>query len=80
MPKHYAVGQNVQEYEVYFDNTKTATLVYDAPFSQRPIVQLTMEDTGAVPAYKTSVTATGCTIKFKTPFIGTVTVLVMAKS
>jgi len=79
MPKHYAVGKNVQEYEIFFDNTKTAYIVFDTPFTLRPIVQLTMANSGNLPAYKHAVTTNGCIIKFKTRYIGTVAAVVMEK-
>jgi len=71
-PKHYAIGQNVQSGTVYFDNTKTVVVSFTNPFQQPPIINLTMNDSGAIPAYKTNVTTTQFKIKFKNAWMGEV--------
>ena len=77
--KHYAAGSNVQHYTVQFDNTKTATLTFDSAFSKKPMIQLTMNDSGNVPVYKTNVTTSSVKIRFKTKWTGEVDVVAMAR-
>jgi len=79
MPKHYAVGKNIQHYTAYFQNTKVVKLTYDEPFEKVPMVQLTMTDSGTVPVYKQRVTKTEVKIAFKTKWTGEVDVEVIER-
>jgi len=79
MPKHFAVNQNIQYYTIDFDNTKTVELTYDNAFPKKPMVQLTPNDSASFPVYKTQTTTTGVKIKFKTPWTGSVDVIVMER-
>lgn len=79
MPKFYAMGVNVQHYTVNFDNTKTVTLTFDSAFTKKPLVQLTMNDSGTMPVYKTNVSTANVKIKFKTPWTGEVDVTVLER-
>jgi hypothetical protein len=79
MPKHYAIDANVSQYTVYFDNTKTVTLTFPTPYARPPMIQLTMNDSGVAPVYKTTITTTSCQIKFKSNWTGEVDVLVMER-
>lgn len=72
MPKHYAMGTNVQAGTVVFNNTKTMTITFPTAFKLRPHVNLTLADDNNAPAHKQVVSKTQMKIKFKTPFTGEV--------
>lgn len=77
MPRHYAIGINVQPYRVYFSGVKTMTVVFVRPFQTVPSINVTLEDSSTSPAWKTAVTQNGCTIKFQTSYTGWVAVQAM---
>ena len=79
MPRHYAVGSNVQEYTVQFNNTKSAVIQFVYTFSKKPIVQMTLRDSANVPPYKAIVTTSYATIRFKTPYSGSLDVMVLER-
>jgi len=79
MPKHYAVGENAQNYTVTFDNTKTVVLTFDKPFTYKPRVVVTGDDSGAMSVYKKDVTTTDCTLRCQANWTGSVDVLVMQR-
>lgn len=80
MPKHYALGQNVQHMTANFRNTKMVEITFDNAFTRKPMVQLTMNDSGNMPAYKTHVTTTGAKIRFQNSWTGEVDVLVTERT
>lgn len=80
MPKHYAVGKNVQTGSVHFDNVKTVVVNFEAPFQKRPNITLTLSDNNNTPPYKTQANTTQFKIKFKTAFMGDVDWQAMERS
>lgn len=72
MPIHYAAGQNVQTGTAFFDNVKTVVVTFENAFLKTPNISLTMNDSGAVPVFKTDVTTTQFVIRFKTSWSGEV--------
>lgn len=79
MPKHYALNTNLQHYTVKFENTKVSKLTFDTSFSKPPMVQVTPNDSGTFPIYKTGVTSTGVKIRCKTAWSGEVDVEVIER-
>ena len=73
MPKHYAIGKNVQTGTVDFDNQKICTIVFPISFSYHPAVTITLENTTTthVPV-RTKVSKAEFKILFQTPYTGTV--------
>lgn len=78
MPKHYAVGENVQTGTVYFNGTKTMTVWFSKPFTHKPSVTLTLGDVNNTPPYRTNIVTTKMEIKFKTAYLGNVNWVAMA--
>jgi len=72
MPKHYAVGENMQAGTVKFDGTKTMIVRFKKPFSYRPTVTLTLGDVNNSPPYRKVVTKTAMLIRFQSAYIGEV--------
>jgi hypothetical protein len=72
MPKHYAVGENVQMGTVNFDGTKTMTVWFQKPFSHVPSVTLTLGDVNNAPPYRTVESTTKMNIRFRSSYIGKV--------
>lgn len=79
MPKHYAINENLQHYTVTFNNTKTVSITFDKAFDKKPIVQVTPNDSGAFPLYKTNVTPTGASIRCKAKWTGDVDISVIER-
>jgi len=79
MPKHYALGENVQHKTVSFNNTKVVSISFDKSFLKKPMIQVTMGDSGTVPVYKTNITTTGVKIRFKTKWTGEVDLLAIER-
>ena len=79
MPKHYAYENNILHRRVQFNNTKVVNLSYGKTFDIIPQIQLTMNDSGNVPVYKTNITTSNVKIRFKSKWTGTVDVLIMER-
>ena len=80
MPKHYAVGGNVKEHTAQFNNVKSVVIPFDEEWEKIPLVQLTMGDTGTVPASKSIVTKTSLTIRLQSTWSGSIDAIVMERS
>jgi len=74
MPKHYAVGKNIQHYTAVFKNTKVVRVIFDQPYDKVPNVQLTLLDSGNVPVYRVKAQTDKCLIGFKQKWTGEVDV------
>lgn len=72
MPKHFAVGENIQAGTVMFNNTKTMVVNFSQSFRRRPHVNLTLADVNTAPAYKQVVNKNRLIIRFKQKFTGEV--------
>lgn len=79
MPKHFAQGLSVQHKTAVFNNTKSVKVNFDISFAKKPAVQLTLNDSGAIPAYKTNVKKNSCRVKLKERWTGTIEVTAMAR-
>lgn len=79
MPKHYAIGENAQYKTIEFNNTKVVDVTFDKAFDKKPMVQITPNDEGVMPVYKTNVSKTGVKIRFKTKWTGNVDVLILER-
>lgn len=74
--KHYAVDKNIQHYTAVFKNTKVVKIPFDMNFPRKPMVSLTMADTGNVPVYRQRTNTNWVKIAFKTKWTGEVDVIV----
>lgn len=72
MPKHLAIDINILSGTAIFNNVKSVNVSYGKTFELIPIVNLSLNDTTSVPAYKMNVTNTGFTIMFQTKYTGSV--------
>ena len=72
MAKHLAVGKNVICGTAVFNNVKSVNVSYGQTFTKTPIVNLSLNDTTSVPAYKMNVTTIDFTIMFQTKYTGSV--------
>lgn len=79
MPKHFGLGENVQHKTAIFENTKVVKVVFDKVFDRVPSVQLTMNDSGNVPAYKTNVKKDSCKVRLKNRWTGSIEVTAMER-
>ena len=79
MPKHYALGKNMQHKTVEFKNTKVVKITFDTAFSKKPMIQITPNDSAIIPAYKTQITTTSAKIRFKQKWTGEVDVLILER-
>jgi len=80
MSKHYAIGENIQHKTVTFNNSKVASVTFDKPFTLTPNIQVTLNDSGSAPVYKTEVTITDCKIRFLNKWTGTVDLLIIERN
>ena len=64
------------EQTITFNNSKVGNYVFPVPFKQVPIVVPVLLDTSLAPAAKTAVTKTQVTIKFQTPYTGTLSLII----
>jgi len=80
MPKHFGIGENIQHKTAVFRNTKVVKVVWDKPFSKKPAIQLTFNDSGVTPAYKTSVKKESCKVRLKERWSGEIEVTAMERS
>lgn len=64
MPKHYAVGENIQGGEVKFNGTKSLKVTYAKEFKNVPKVKLTLLDNSSSNPYVIERSKTDFTIKF----------------
>jgi len=79
MPKHYALGENVQHKTVYFNNTKTVKVTYDKPFLIKPNIQISLSDKGELIAYKKKITKTYVKVAFKDKWTGDIDLLIIER-
>ena len=70
MPKHYAMGINIQQGRIEFRGTKVMKIYYNLSFSKLPLVNISALETENLPFYTMSVTKDFFIIKFKTPYTG----------
>jgi len=77
--RHFAIGQNVQHKTAVFNNTKVVKVTFDKPFTVKPSVQVTMNDSGNAPAYKTNVKKDSCKVRLKNKWTGEIEVTAMER-
>jgi hypothetical protein len=70
MPKHYAMGVNIQQGRIEFRGTKVMKIYYNLSFSQIPFVSISAVETESLPTYTLSVTKDFFIIKFSNPYTG----------
>lgn len=71
MPKHYAMGINIQQGRIEFKGTKVMKIYYNLTFSQIPFINISAVNTEGLPIYNLSVTTSFFIIKFNNPYTGT---------
>jgi len=72
MPKHYAMGVNIQQGRIEFRGTKSMKIYYNLSFSQSPFVTINPIETEVLPTYTLSITKDFFIIKFTTPYTGAI--------
>jgi len=76
MPKHFADGTNVIFGTLVFNGTKSAEAIFARPFSKKPTITLTLDDSGSPSTpYKLAPTngyKSGFIVRFATNFTGNV--------
>ena len=65
-------GHNIQGGDAVFNKEKTKNIVFSKPFTTKPYIDLTLEDTISSPAYHINVSKNGFTIKTGVNYTGTI--------
>lgn len=71
MPKHYAMGVNIQQGRIEFMGTKLMKIYYSLSFAQMPLVRVNLTETETSPNYTLNVSTEFFIIKFSNPYTGT---------